>query len=613
MDYTSKETDQRELVGYPDPYDPSEPMIYYRIGASTYSYRYGEDTWRKGELLTERKLSYLRKKARQRAKRALRLINRSASYKARHEAYEKYKRENQKRFYAYRLDYLDKKFKSDQTADREYNVLVNRAIQALTVFETRVPSNRNQRIRSLAKRPSRVAIEKYIGFSRRQYKLRLRKQNAPWEWVAPEKFPKRQWDLDVLALFYKSESKLPKKKRSLRGSANFCNAYTAGSYEQWDTPLFVVQEGQPPVVMSFRDHWHRQMYYGGGDCFFQYPQIKWEANDELKLLNKLGHKWRKAELNAGNFLGESHKTWRMMQVIVENLSIFVKNLLYKGFISTVTEGGTFRSVKGLFMSGSFTKEIANAWLTYSFGMAPLVSDITALAEGLASYEVEDKTPYRVRASHSKIIVYKDYPIILRRNSLEDLSDVTPLMFASCEVKITKRYIAELKNTYTETPWTDFLNKWMLRDVMDVLWEVSPFSWFVDYFLHIQQALQASCVVRDMPIDKLMASEKTVTLGYTTYFASEAKCSWVSPCPTGLKTKEFTRYRVYDVTVPKPELISFSEAMSPLHLLNSIAVLITLSSKAKTLDRVFSSKIGKDTSRKLISFLNDAVRKSYKKP
>lgn len=609
--YKEKVIDERELVSYPDPYN-EDVLRYFRIGYQRFEFSVGEDTWKKGDVLSDRKLSYLRKKAGQQARRTLRRIKRAELYKSRHEAFVTYVRENKKAFNKYRLEHLDRKFKSDQEAERRYNKLTLDAIATLSSGKASVFDTKGKRIPGV-KKPSRRAIIDQIGFTRRQLKLEMRKINAPWTWVDPPPFPKRKWDHDVVSLFSRSISKVPKKKRLLRKTANFCNSYETGFLEGWETPLFITRDDGTSYVMEYHQYFHPRMDYSGGDYFARFPSFKWEPNDEIKLINKLGVKWRKAELNAGNFLGESHKTYDMMALIITNLKVLLERLINHEFSKIYSSVSNYAKylVKN---PRAFTKESADKWLMYAFGIAPLISDITSLAEGLASYEVEDRDPYRVRVSHSKIIAVVDYPIISRFNTSDrDPNDSTPILVASFEMKITKRYIATLKRNVQDKPWTDFLNKWMLNDVMDVLWEVSPYSWFVDYFLHIQQTLQASQVIREMPMDRLMTSTKTSTFNYTTKFVNGSKLSWVAPPPKGYRDEHFERKELFFISCPKPEFVNISEAMSPTHLANTIAAVIGLTSKLKAFDRITGSKLGNKISVKFVKIMDEAVKKKLPKP
>lgn len=139
------------------------------------------------------------------------------------------------------------------------------------------------------------------------------------------------------------------------------------------------------------------------------------------------------------------------------------------------------------------RAVLNKWLEYQFGLVPLVNDIDEIGRGLSDMLFEQKLPMRMTiVSGSKMELEGGF------------SGHTSPVFAGCVVSgrsltelrchISADYDIPLSQSRT---WT----QWGMTNPAVVAWEVTQFSWLVDYVFQVGDWLES-----------LTAANGTVPLG-----------------------------------------------------------------------------------------------------
>jgi len=127
---------------------------------------------------------------------------------------------------------------------------------------------------------------------------------------------------------------------------------------------------------------------------------------------------------------------------------------------------------------SLLKQVSNLWLTWSFGIQPMLSDAARLANAVESYKTRDDHFYRLTGKASKI-----WNITSVTNSGNIAEGATLDILSVTEQQLSYQYVAginyKLRSTANYTA-EDHLGL-RLGGVVPALWELTAFSWVVDYF------------------------------------------------------------------------------------------------------------------------------------
>jgi len=143
------------------------------------------------------------------------------------------------------------------------------------------------------------------------------------------------------------------------------------------------------------------------------------------------------------------------------------------------------------MRGSSRKKLkdamADTWLEWSFGAAPLISDVESGAKAAARTLTFHPPQQFIKADASR-----------RSSSTDSKRLITTGIGLQCEYSVRNyvqtdvRYYGSVwtvvpgsslwANQFGITPW----------DVIPAAWELIPFSFLVDYFLNVQEIVDAAC-------------------------------------------------------------------------------------------------------------------------
>jgi hypothetical protein len=203
----------------------------------------------------------------------------------------------------------------------------------------------------------------------------------------------------------------------------------------------------------------------GNDNGARYPSDPWTSLHQLKLLGKLRNRIVGNSFNAGLAGIEMDKTFRMMAQAVHRLA--------RG-IHHASRGNFYAATRVLVgprnKAWHKTKPLASNWLELQYGWMPLYSDVYEGAQFLAH--------------HLNVPLQETYRVSVRANG-------PPLVSASPST-------VGFRNSYNWTRKTLKVivkekNIWVLSGLLDpasMAWERLPFSFVFDWFLPIDQWLQA---------------------------------------------------------------------------------------------------------------------------
>lgn len=206
-----------------------------------------------------------------------------------------------------------------------------------------------------------------------------------------------------------------------------------------------------------------------------------KASDEAttRLLKKIQQEAHK--FSGTTFLGELRDTARMLkspaESLADKLNQHVKNLSQR---------------KPKVKSKDWHKVIADTWLEGVFGWAPLLGDIASIAE--ASLEKFEKPRIkrlsgfgeREASVHSVLRYTTGYAGVTYVVDKEDYESGTVIVTAGYRTDVDR------SNTGLERVIASSgIGTW--RDAVPAAWELLPWSFLVDYFSNIGDAINVACV------------------------------------------------------------------------------------------------------------------------
>lgn len=214
------------------------------------------------------------------------------------------------------------------------------------------------------------------------------------------------------------------------------------------------------------------------------------AEMEAKALTKVYTSIRanKTHMNGMNMVGELRETIRMMRRPAESLVDLAFKLLRRES-KRITEIQKIRNKKQRRLA--IAKAVAGTNLEINFGWGPLLSEIRALAETAARYEL--KPPSRDRIKHSATALGKSETIINKYSVIPNL-----LCFASgrniTKTEASVQYIVGME-TSTRAHFGALkrlrdLTGFTAENIIPTIYELTPWSWAVDYFSNLGDIIEA---------------------------------------------------------------------------------------------------------------------------
>lgn len=230
-----------------------------------------------------------------------------------------------------------------------------------------------------------------------------------------------------------------------------------------------------------------------------------------KVVSKLLEKWRNSEFNAGVTIGEGREAAQMMVKRLGQIASAAKQIRHGNLGGALAEFGVKRGRNGSYkrsaqraMNG---KNWSDAWLELQFGWKPLVNDIYALSD-----HVKMKPRWGViRASEREFV-------------LEAVGSNKNFPASDIDVRKNERR-RHLKVLVSAAP--DNIERLGLSDPTTIVWNLTPWSFIVDWFLPISDVLQARHAKRVMPVERccdttFIQNSSTLTVRAGQYYGSPFK-------------------------------------------------------------------------------------------
>lgn len=286
----------------------------------------------------------------------------------------------------------------------------------------------------------------------------------------------------------------------------------------------------------------------------------WDANDEIKLINKLKVAVRGSDFNMGVFLGEGHETLRMISSAALTIAGSLR-LLRKGDVLGATRlllkhgKPLYRGrVNTAVIRRGAVDQLSSNWLILVWGWMPLLEDIRAGAELLA-HTLNVPFEQRIRVAGRK------------RAALGG-----DLFEAAGRNERRRQIIAILRERESIPKLTGLL------DPLSVAWELTPFSMLVDYVVPIGSWLEARSFASGLD-GKFVITEKRVleirdlkfgktyerVAGYPSYYVGDPKGAYI-------RHTTLDRVVTTSLSVPKPKVKPLAKIFSVRHCLNALALL-----------------------------------------
>lgn len=341
-----------------------------------------------------------------------------------------------------------------------------------------------------------------------------------------------------------------------------------------------------------------------------------DANDQIKLVNRLREKMQGTEFNTSVFLGEGHQALSMIATAATRIAGALKHLkrgqtnsAITALVKTPTTPKTFdvtsmpgaaavkaqikseraRAVRefelelrkslsptdlkrlskadwarkraeylrGLDLSAFTPKQFASWWLEISYGWMPLLKDAEEGAQFLAhQLNVPLQTTFRtsVRKEDNQVRV-------------TNWQGYGGLYTATCKATRTHR-----RSLIAKISEKDSIPKLLgLTSLESVAWELTPWSFVVDWFIPIGDWLTARGHAQGLKgtfitSDKQMGVANTPTGDFTLN-----QYTWTSPCYRHIV---FNRTISFVLGVPMPTLKPLAKAASWRHCANAVALLVS---------------------------------------
>lgn len=316
--------------------------------------------------------------------------------------------------------------------------------------------------------------------------------------------------------------------------------------------------------------WNQREDKGTGMSRYYAPstdgQPQFSANNQIELVGKLKNQLRGSDFNMAVFLGEGHQS---LKLITDSAT-----RLYRGYsafrhgdlvdaASWLTAGRSSRRGKTKKQKAAkHGEDVSSQWLQLQYGWLPLLQDMKAGAEALSHHL---NVPFRQR-------------YVVRRNLRVPIDKTSP--FASGFDQYSRQLIAYISEPESLPVISGLLDPEL------VAWELTPFSFVVDWVMPIGDYLAARAfatrlsgtfVTTDLRktirqggrlLEAFIGNER---IGYADFSASKLNYEAVDINRTVGSTLE----------VPMPNVKPLNKIASWKHCANALALLTQMFVKGKT--------------------------------
>lgn len=272
--------------------------------------------------------------------------------------------------------------------------------------------------------------------------------------------------------------------------------------------------------------------------------VGWDANDDLRLLNKLAEQVKGHSFDAAINMAEAGRTYGLVLNNLRSLGRSLVDLKRGNIASAFRELG----VPARHQKPLTAKDVSGRWLEMQYGWRPLVDQ--AYQAGKALESVTKARSLAFSASSSRTLGYK----LIGGGYYSHLK-------ATVRVKIQ----AEL---YENLSVARSLG---LSNPLAVAWEVVPYSFVVDWFLPVGSYLSAWGVIPHLS-GRFLTTTRATIKGHK---FEKVGLGLPGRPDTGYGLLEhhmaFSRTPSNSLSVPPPTFKRIPQALSPGHLYNAVAL------------------------------------------
>ena len=280
--------------------------------------------------------------------------------------------------------------------------------------------------------------------------------------------------------------------------------------------------------------------------------LEMESSDQIKLVGRLKDLVQGSSFNLAVFLGESHQTVRMIGSTAVTLAeAFARTR--KGDLRGAAHTLGVKPTRG-----GNTTTLAGAWLQLQYGWLPLFGDMKSGAEQLAHlHNIPTQRVYRVRLKKTGSRTYL-------------------WSFSTNEYWLRRQIVAIVTHTPSALEISGLLDPEL------VAWELTPFSFVVDWFLDIGGYLEARAYAGRLT-GTFVTTDKRYTMakGITTQvgFPNQATANSAMRTVTNL-----VRTVSSNLEVGTPKVKTLGQAASWQHMANGLALAAQAFSGKRSPDR-----------------------------
>jgi len=286
------------------------------------------------------------------------------------------------------------------------------------------------------------------------------------------------------------------------------------------------------------------------------PTAVFGANDQIKILNDLRESLLGGEFNLSVFLGEGHQTLHLIGSSATKIA--------KAY--TAARKGNFVKARNILVHGtprqgqSYRKAAGKSWLELQYGWMPLLKDMEEGAKQLANYlhapfQQRHRARRTVRVTPAQFAASRPYVCT----------------FGSEKSLFRRQYIAIVSEPPNIAQFSGILDPEL------VLWELTPFSFVVDWFLPVGDYLAARALTQSKLIRSFIATDTIIRerkdLKTVVQFPGPSQTIYYGG--SGGYESSGSSTRTYNVNAPDvmfPKFKTLEKALSLRHCLNGIALL-----------------------------------------
>jgi hypothetical protein len=291
------------------------------------------------------------------------------------------------------------------------------------------------------------------------------------------------------------------------------------------------------------------------------------------LIGRLADKIRGHSLDLGNHIGEGHQLYKLATNTVTRLgraAFQLKKGNIEGFLKVLGNSSVPKTKSGRNISGYKSikrkldkKDVAGAWLEAQYGWLPLYEDVFQVASAFNKLTREPRTQtYKASTSNTGFAN----------------SSPSPTIYEYSENRTTS---VRLKCTIKEE--LSAPRSLGLLDPLGVAWEITPWSFAIDWFLPIGAYLDALSVIPHVNVEKVVKSTRKRSVsrygGLKKYKAGNGTHYEEGDVRLFYERLSLQRTVSSSITIPKPKFQNpFAALMRGKRLENAIALAVQLFTK-----------------------------------